>query len=187
MKTYQALKAEIAKLEKKAEALRRNELKSVIAQVKKTIAEFSLTAAELGLGSGGAPKAALRRRAVAKRAATVGVAKYRDPKTGDTWTGRGRPPTWIVNAKNREAFLIGEAAEAPPAAKGPKVSKAPKTRAAAQRAKPAKRAAKRVARPAAKPAAKPATKARRGAAKSSKAGAAEQTGAVQIESGIASQ
>lgn len=186
MKTYQALKAEIAKLEKKAEALRRNELKSVIAQVKKTIAEFGLTAAELGLGSG-APKAALRRRAVAKRAATVGVARYRDPKTGDTWTGRGRPPAWIAKAKDREAFLIAAAAAAP-AAEAPQAAKVPKqARAAAKRAKPAKRAAKRVAKAAAKPAAKPAPKARRAAAKARKPRAAEQTGAVQIESGVASQ
>ncbi|MBN6209404.1 H-NS histone family protein [Ralstonia pickettii] len=29
---------------------------------------------------------------------------YRDPKTGATWSGRGRAPTWI--GKNRDKFLI---------------------------------------------------------------------------------
>lgn len=35
----------------------------------------------------------------------VGEAKYQDPDTGKTWTGRGKPPTWIVG-KNRDDFLI---------------------------------------------------------------------------------
>ncbi len=35
----------------------------------------------------------------------AGHAKYQDPDTGKTWTGRGKPPTWIVG-KNREDFLI---------------------------------------------------------------------------------
>lgn len=167
MKTYQAVKAAIARLEKKAEAMRRNELKSVIAQVKKTIAEYGLTAAELGLGRG-APKAAARRAPAGKRAA-VGVARYRNPKTGETWTGRGRPPAWIAGAKDRQAFLIADAAAAPPA-------------------KP--KAPARKARAAVKPAAK-AAKTASGRKKAAKTGrktrAAEKMAAVQIESGVAAQ
>ena len=33
------------------------------------------------------------------------VAKYRNPKTGETWSGRGRSPAWLAG-KNRERFLI---------------------------------------------------------------------------------
>ena len=33
-------------------------------------------------------------------------AKYQNPETGDTWSGRGRAPTWIKDAKNRDKFLI---------------------------------------------------------------------------------
>jgi DNA-binding protein H-NS len=33
-------------------------------------------------------------------------AKYRDPKTGATWSGKARPPKWIANAKDRSKFLI---------------------------------------------------------------------------------
>jgi DNA-binding protein H-NS len=36
--------------------------------------------------------------------------KYRDPKTGATWSGLARPPAWIRNAKNRDRFLINGAA-----------------------------------------------------------------------------
>lgn len=31
--------------------------------------------------------------------------KYRDPTTGATWTGRGKPPTWIRD-RDRTPFLI---------------------------------------------------------------------------------
>ena len=41
-----------------------------------------------------------------KKAATIGVAKYRDPKTGKTWTGRGKPPGWIAGVKSRAPYLI---------------------------------------------------------------------------------
>lgn len=157
MKTYQAVKAEIAKLEARAEALRKSELKSVIAQVRKTIAQYDLSAADLGLGRG----AATRGRGRAAGKASVGVAKYRDPKTGQTWTGRGRPPAWIVDVKNREAFLI-DGASAPVAAK---------------KGRPARKAA-------AKGAAKK-TAGRKAAGKARKTRAASKTPAVQVESGAA--
>lgn len=153
MKTYQAVKAEIAKLEAKAESLRKNELKSVIAQVRKTIAEYGLTAADLGLGRAPA-------KGAGRRAATVGVAKYRDPQSGQTWTGRGRPPTWILAAKDRSAFLIDGASGAAAAAK-----KGPARKARAKAA--------------------PATK--RGAKGSAKPRAARKAGAVQMEAGAAAQ
>lgn len=46
----------------------------------------------------GKPTAGKRKRAIVKP-------KYRDPKTGATWSGRGRAPRWI-NGKDREAFRI---------------------------------------------------------------------------------
>ncbi|WP_322092562.1 H-NS family nucleoid-associated regulatory protein [Paraburkholderia bannensis] len=36
-------------------------------------------------------------------------ALYADPKTGATWSGRGRAPAWIASAKDRAKFLIAEA------------------------------------------------------------------------------
>lgn len=35
----------------------------------------------------------------AKRRVSIGVPKYRDPATGKTWTGRGRPPAWFVSGR----------------------------------------------------------------------------------------
>lgn len=40
-----------------------------------------------------------------KTKGSVGAPKFRDPETGATWTGRGKPPNWIVG-KDRSAFLI---------------------------------------------------------------------------------
>ncbi|MFL9889383.1 H-NS family nucleoid-associated regulatory protein [Paraburkholderia sp. RL17-383-BIF-A] len=36
-------------------------------------------------------------------------AKYRDPKSGATWSGRGPAPTWLAGAKDRTKFLIAGA------------------------------------------------------------------------------
>jgi DNA-binding protein H-NS len=32
--------------------------------------------------------------------------KYRDPKTGATWSGHARPPSWIAGVKDRSKYLI---------------------------------------------------------------------------------
>jgi DNA-binding protein H-NS len=94
MPTYKELLSQKAKLEEQLEAVRLKELEQVIVQVKQVVADYGLTAEDLGL----APKGKAR----AKR---VVAPKYQDPKTGATWTGRGRAPAWIAG-KNYERFLI---------------------------------------------------------------------------------
>lgn len=113
MATLAALQKQIAKLTAEAERLRKTEAKAVIAKIRESIAEFALTPADL---FGAEPKG--RRAgpsAVAGKAAqkpvgrrSAGAPKYRDPITGATWTGVGRVPNWMVAAKDRTAFLIGE-------------------------------------------------------------------------------
>lgn len=169
MKTYQAVRAEIAKLEKQAEELRRNELKTIIAQVRQVVADYGLTAADIGLAGGRAGKPGrVARKAPVRASRSAGAAKYRDPKTGQTWTGRGRPPAWIAAAKDREAFLID--APAAPAAKKARAAKPAKP---VKAAKAPKAAAKKAA-------------AKKGAARGRK-GRATSTPAVEIESGVAAQ
>ncbi len=111
MKSYSALKAQIDKLEKQATAMRQKEIKKVVAELKKTIADYELTAADLGLS--GSPRKSLGRRPGRTRTTAAGVAKYRNPQTGDTWTGRGRPPAWILGATNRDSFLIDSSGSGP--------------------------------------------------------------------------
>ncbi|WP_074171400.1 H-NS family nucleoid-associated regulatory protein [Caballeronia temeraria] len=51
------------------------------------------------------------------------AAKYADPKTGATWSGRGRAPAWIANARNRDAFLVANGGESATRAPLPAVRK----------------------------------------------------------------
>jgi DNA-binding protein H-NS len=143
MKTYTAIKAEIARLEKQADALRKTEIAGVIARMKETLAAYGLTAADLGLGRASAravpaPSTKGRREPTS----TSGVAKYRDPKTGATWTGRGRPPAWLPAAGKRDRFLIEPPAAKPTGATAaePAPAVARKPRAAAKKSAKAKRA-----------------------------------------------
>jgi DNA-binding protein H-NS len=65
-----------------------------IAKAKVIIEQYGLNASDLfsrkaGLKSGGGKVAP----------------KYRNPATGDTWTGRGKAPKWI-DGKDRSSYLI---------------------------------------------------------------------------------
>ncbi|SOE92699.1 DNA-binding protein H-NS [Burkholderia sp. D7] len=65
-------------------------------------------------------------------------AMYRDPKSGSTWSGRGRAPAWLAGAKDRSKFLIGEAAAVPSEAGA--VSEASKSKAVGKSGVVAKKA-----------------------------------------------
>jgi DNA-binding protein H-NS len=92
--SYKQLTAQLEKLHKEVAAAREKEVAQAIAEIKQKIAEYDLTAEELGFTS----------KPVTGRKATS-VARYRNPKTGETWTGRGRSPAWLAG-KDRERFLI---------------------------------------------------------------------------------
>lgn len=104
MKTYASLKAQIVKLEREAEKLRKAEVVGVISRIKEAIAAYGLTHEDLGLSRSLGKRVAVKGRGETK--ITVGEPKYRDPRSGKTWTGRGKPPNWIVGTKNRDRFLI---------------------------------------------------------------------------------
>ena len=110
MTSYMSMTAEIARLQAQAEKLKQSEKSGVIAQARKAIEVYGITAEEL-FGATGRRSSAGGKPAKAA-AGSVGAPKYRDPETGKTWTGRGKPPTWIAGAKDRGAFLIGSDAAA---------------------------------------------------------------------------
>jgi DNA-binding protein H-NS len=99
MSQYSELKAQIAKLQAQADEARRQEVVNVIAEIKQRIAEFGLSAHDLGFAE------AARRGRPPKKAPLP--PKYQDPKSGATWSGRGKPPKWIAG-KNRERFVIAQ-------------------------------------------------------------------------------
>ncbi|ALD93546.1 H-NS histone family protein [Cupriavidus gilardii] len=100
MATYKQLLAEKEKLEAQLEEARQTEVATVIAQIQQLMEDYGLTAEDL------APRRRGRPRKSAARSGTPAPAKYRDPKTGKTWSGRGRAPAWL--GKNRDRFLITE-------------------------------------------------------------------------------
>ncbi len=93
MPTLQELLAQKATLENQAAELERRiaeqkraERADAIAKVQALMAEYGLTLADLGSRGGAAPT----RRTLGKVAA-----KYRNPATGDSWSGRGLKPKWL--------------------------------------------------------------------------------------------
>jgi DNA-binding protein H-NS len=104
------IEKEIAKLQKQASALRNKRRIPVIASIVRSMREYDITPEEI--------TAALNKKAAktttkangtpaAKRPVPI---KYRHPQTGETWTGRGKAPRWIINAesngKQRGDFLV---------------------------------------------------------------------------------
>lgn len=134
MATLAAIQKQIADLEKQAESIRKGEAAVAVTKVKELIARHNLTAEDVGLaakvtvaGKTNPTKKTKTKAAVGVK--TAGIPKYRDPKTGKTWTGNGKAPGWIAGAKNRDAFLISAsssaAAQAPAAASSAKKTRAP--------------------------------------------------------------
>lgn len=85
MPKLQDLLAKKAELEKQIEDTRRQEKADAIAQVRALMAEHGLTAADLSM----------RGKAATKGTGRKVAPKYRDPATGDTWSGRGLQPKWL--------------------------------------------------------------------------------------------
>ena len=58
-----------------------------------------------------AAKAAKPAKAKPAKARKPVAVKYRNAETGETWTGRGKPPTWLkaqeAAGRKREEFLVG--------------------------------------------------------------------------------
>ncbi|MBW0446006.1 H-NS histone family protein [Paraburkholderia phenoliruptrix] len=86
------------------------------------VAEHGLTTADIDAHTGGKKRGPKPRiKAAAKSSASA--AKYRDPKTGATWSGHGRAPGWIASAKDRSKLLV-EGSAVSPALGAKKVAKA---------------------------------------------------------------
>ena len=105
MTTLSNVEERIKKLQARADAIQKKQAIAVVANIHSLMKEHGLTIDDLtNRGRTGAAKDS----ANAPLAAT---GKYRDPKTGATWSGRGRAPAWIANAKNRARFLVSAAVD----------------------------------------------------------------------------
>ncbi|WP_284454501.1 H-NS histone family protein [Cupriavidus campinensis] len=103
MATYKQLLAQKAALEAQLEEVRANEVAGVIEQIRTLMDQYSLTVEDIqGKRRRGRPAGS----GAVKAAKEPLPPKYRDPKTGNTWSGRGRAPAWL--GKNPNRFLIAE-------------------------------------------------------------------------------
>ncbi len=116
MQTFEQIQAQIVDLQKQAETLRKQAVAAAVKEVKRLVALYSLGAADIGLavsslvkkssgakaaeGKAAKPAKAAKAAKSSKKAAgdkRAAVApKYRDNETGQTWTGRGKAPTWLA-------------------------------------------------------------------------------------------
>lgn len=95
MSSYKELMKQREALDQQISQARQQEMSSAVAQVRALVAEFGLTAQEVF------PSSRARSSTVGSKVAP----KYRNPATGQTWTGRGKPPRWI-QGQERDQFAI---------------------------------------------------------------------------------
>lgn len=94
--SYHELLKQRDALDLQIQQARAREIADAVAKVRQTVAEYGLTAADV-FPSG--------RRARSAAPAGKVAPKYRNPATGQTWTGRGKPPKWI-QGQDRAQFAI---------------------------------------------------------------------------------
>lgn len=117
MATLESLQAKIAKLQVQAEAIAKKDSSAVLEKIRELMSKHGLTTADINAHVGG-KKRGPKPGAKAALAKTASAARYRDPKSGATWTGHGRAPSWIASAKDRTKYLVeGTSAGSVPAGK----------------------------------------------------------------------
>jgi DNA-binding protein H-NS len=107
--TLEAIQAKMKKLQAQADVLMTKETEKVLKTIHELMEKHGLTAADIDVHAGGKQ---LAKKVGAKTfdKKSAAAVKFRDPKTGATWSGHGRAPGWIASAKNRDRFLVDGAA-----------------------------------------------------------------------------
>ena len=95
MTSYAEYVEQIAKLQALAETARHNEINDAIKKIKELMQLHGVSVEDLSSG----------RSAKATKAKATVAAQFKNPETGETWTGRGRAPRWL-DGKDKEQFRI---------------------------------------------------------------------------------
>jgi len=96
---YEEIQAKIEELKAQAIKVKAEEKAQAISAARAMIVSYGITAKDLGLDK--TPKAKSGPKSGNKIAA-----KYRDPLSGATWSGRGKTPKWINGAADRSQYAI---------------------------------------------------------------------------------
>jgi DNA-binding protein H-NS len=121
MPTLEQIQAKLKKLQSQADVLIARKAQVAVDQIRELMLKHGLTTEDIE-AKARAKRAArgLNGHATssnAKALTSAKPAKYRDHKTGATWTGHGRAPGWIANVKDRTRFLVDGVSELKSAAK----------------------------------------------------------------------
>ena len=95
-----SLLAQLASVNAQLEQLRATEVPKVVEEIQQLMQEYDLSIEDIA----GKPSVEPAARAVPTKTKAAPRPRYRNPKTGQTWSGRGRAPAWI--GKKPERFLI---------------------------------------------------------------------------------
>jgi len=96
MSTAKDLKDQIANLQRQLAEVHQREISEAVDKVRALVDEYQLSVTDVFPNRQGKSKQTARRARV--------DAKYRDPVSGKTWSGRGRVPGWLVG--DRAGYLI---------------------------------------------------------------------------------
>lgn len=97
MSSYKELLKQREDLEKKIQEVRQLEMAEAVSKVRALVEEYGLTASDVFL--------AARTTRSSGSAGSKVAPKYKNPQTGETWTGRGKAPKWIQD-QDRSQFEI---------------------------------------------------------------------------------
>jgi len=141
MPTLEQIQEKMKKLQAKEDSLIARKAQAAVDQIRKIMLTHGLTTVDIEV------KAKAKREAKAANGSTPTVKakaakslnggtppKYQHPKTGATWTGHGRAPAWIADAKDRAKFLIASGTDAVRAASVIPVNPVSKAKTAAKKA-----------------------------------------------------
>ncbi len=101
MSSLKELLSQIETLQSQVAEVRQKEVSDAIAKVRSIIDEYQLTVGDIFPNT----RAAKSSSTGGKRSGGKVAAKYRDPMTGKTWSGRGLAPKWLAG-KNKDDYLI---------------------------------------------------------------------------------
>ena len=119
MPTLEQIQTKMKKLRVQADALIAKKAKAAVDQIRMLMLEHGLTTEDIeakakakreGKAASGAAVSAKSSKVSGSLGSKV-PPKYQHPKTGATWTGRGRAPAWFADVKDRTKYLIKNAAD----------------------------------------------------------------------------
>ena len=141
MPTLEQIQQKMKKLQVQADTLIARKAQAAVDQIRKIMLTHGLTTEDIEAKAKAKREAKAVNAGTSKVKAKVGGSlnggsppKYQHPKTGATWTGHGRAPAWIAEAKDRSKFLIASGTDAVRAASVSPLKPVSKAKTAARKA-----------------------------------------------------